>query len=317
MYAEVTHAMVEDACRVVSAHLPPTPLVTVELPGIVGPVHLKLETLQPTGSFKVRGALAALDAYAAGPGVVTASAGNHGLGIAYAATLLDRRATIFVPRTAAETKIAALRARAADLRLVGDSYDEAERAAIAFAEREGARFVSAYADPYVIAGQASLLREVAEVMPGAFQIVLPVGGGGLCSGVAIAASRTNGRIRVVGVEAASSPAVSSAMRAGQVVEIEVAPTLADGLAGNLEPAARTPQILLRHGVEMVAVSEAQIVAAIATLAFEHGIVAEGSAAVGIAALAAGLIQVDGPIVVVVTGRNISTGQLIQVLGTRT
>ncbi len=300
-----------DAAAQVRAHLTPTPLVGIDLAGFDAPAFLKLETLQPTGAFKVRGALAAMAAAAQdGRGVVTASAGNHGLGIAFAATRLDARATVVVPRTASPAKVAALRAFEVDLRLIGDGYDAAEEAALQIAEEEGARFVSAYADPDVIAGQATIVGEVLEELAGPFRIVVPVGGGGLASGTALAAPS---RVSVLGVESAASRAVSASMAAGEVVEVEVGPTIADGLAGGISPDAVTPGILRAHQVPVIAAAERDLRAAVRELALAHGIVAEGAAAAGIAAARAGDVPTDLPTAFVISGRNISADRLAEVL----
>jgi threonine dehydratase len=164
------------------------------------------------GSFKVRGALAALAAAPPGRPVVTASAGNHGLGLAQAAALLGRRATVVVPRTASPAKIERLRGFGVELVLYGDGYDAAEAHALALAEA-GALFVSSYNDPHVIARQRTLAVELGEQIDGPMTIVVPVGGGGLLAGVALwAADRAD--VRVVGVEAAGSRALSASVAAG-------------------------------------------------------------------------------------------------------
>lgn len=299
------------ARAVVRAQLTSTPLVRIALTGFDAPVYLKLESLQPTGAFKVRGALAAVSA-AAGDGrpVVTASAGNHGLGVAFAATRLGARACVVVPENASTAKVAALRGYDIDLRLIGDGYDAAEAAALAIAADTGARFVSAYADPDVIAGQATIVGEVADELAGPFRVVVPVGGGGLASGTALAAPD---RAAVVGVEAAQSRAVSAAMAAGHVVKVAVGPTIADGLAGNISADAITPAILRSAGVPVLAAPEDGIRAAVQELALRHGVVAEGSAAAGVAAARAGDIRDDLPTVFVITGRNIAGSTLAELL----
>jgi threonine dehydratase len=301
----------ERAEAVVRAHLAPTPLVHVELTGFDAPAYLKLESTQPTGSFKVRGALAAVAASMGdGRPVVTASAGNHGLGIAFAATRLNARATVVVPENASSAKVEALRRFDIDLRLVGDSYEAAEEAALSLAREVGATFVSAYTHPDVIAGQATVVGEVADQLAGPFRIVVPVGGGGLAAGTALAAPE---RAVVIGVEARASRAVSAAMRAGRIVAIGIDPTIADGLAGNVANDAATPEILSRHGVAMADADESAIHGAVRELALSHGIVAEGSAAVGIAAASAGDIPADRVTVFVITGRNIAADRLAGLL----
>ena len=289
-----------------AATLPATPLVRLWLSDEAArPVYLKLETLQPTGSFKVRGALAATAAYAGAPGgIVTASAGNHGLGIAWAASRLGVQATIVVPETASPAKIEALRAFPSTLITHGTGYDAAEQYALDLAGDAG-RYVSAYNDPYVIAGQSSMLAEILAQFPEPFTVVAPVGGGGLVSGLALAAYACARDIKVVGVESAASPAVSAAVRHGHVVPVSVAATIADGLAGNLDQAAITPGIIRFTKTQLEVAEEHALRRAMRMLAASAGIYAEGSAAAGLAAVLDGAVPADRPVVIAVTGRNIS------------
>ena len=305
---------------VVARHLAATPLVTFARagPGDAS-LLLKVETVQPTGSFKIRGGLAALAAAPPDRPVVTASAGNHALGVAYAAELLGRSATVVVPVTASAAKVQRL-ARL-DVRLVqaGDDYDAAEAHALRLAAEQDARFVSAYNDADVIAGQRTLAVEIGRQLAGRMTIVCPVGGGGLLAGVALWASEQHD-VRVVGVEAAASRALSAAVAAGQVVDVPVGPTLADGMAGGLEPGAVTVEIARRPVDELVAVDEAALRGAIRALAFEQGIVVEGAGAAATAAVLSGLVVDDRPgarIVAVLSGRNITPAALIAVLGAPT
>jgi threonine dehydratase len=306
-------AAVAAATENVRALLAPTPLVRINLSDIDADVYVKLETLQPTGSFKVRGAIAATavyrDEHAA---IVTASAGNHGLGVAYAASRLGARPTIFVPRSAPSVKIDSLAKFAVDLRVEGDSYDDAERLALKYAEEHG-RFVSAYSDPQVIAGQSTIVGEITDSLSGDFTVVVPVGGGGLASGVAYGATQSGRTVEVIGVETEQSTALSAAVAAGRVVDVEVGVTMADGLAGNLAPDAITPGIVGELGVTLTTVSEEQISAAVRRLAIDHGLVVEGSGAVGFAALLAGKVPTSRPIVLVLTGRNITAQRLAAIL----
>ncbi|HZZ96829.1 MAG TPA: pyridoxal-phosphate dependent enzyme [Jatrophihabitantaceae bacterium] len=299
------------ALAAVRALLPPTPLVQARIEG--AEVYFKLETMQPTGSFKVRGAVAAVAAYGADNRIVTASAGNHGLGVAFAASRLGAPATVFVPASAPSVKIDALRTFDVDLRVEGESYDDAERLALGYAADHG-RFVSAYSDPQVIAGQATVVAEVAEALAADFTIVVPVGGGGLAAGTALGAARTGRAIDVVGVEASQSMALSAAVHAGRVVEVPVGATIADGLAGNIDQAAITPQIVRDHGVELIDVREDAIRDAVRRLAIEHGLIVEGSAAVGLAAVLTGKVALARPTVLVLTGRNITAQRLAEILG---
>jgi threonine dehydratase len=306
--AAPSRAELDAAAAVVAARLTPTPLVPA--PALGDGVHLKLETLQPTGSFKVRGALAALSRVGAGSPVVTASAGNAGLGIAWAASVLGVHATIVVAETASPAKVAALRALPVELIQHGADYDEAEAHALSL---PGVTYVSSYNDTGVIAGQSTIGRELDAQLPGLITVAAPLGGGSLASGLGLWAAHRAGA-RVVGVEAERSPAMSTALAAGRITPFEVGDTLADGLAGNLEPGAVTFELVRDHVAAVVQVSEAEIEDAIRFLARAHGIVAEGAGAVAVAGVLAGRVpRGDEPLVAVITGRNIALPRLAAVL----
>jgi len=303
----------EAAARVIARHLSPTPML--ESRGLGERVHLKVETLQPTGSFKVRGALAAVARIVAtdpSTKIIAGSAGNHGLGVAFASQLLGADATIVIPRSASGAKRRALARFDAEVLSRGDSYDEAEAYAIELAAGAG-RFVSPYNDPDVIAGQGTIAREVLGQTPAVGSIVVPVGGGGLISGIALGASlhAHERAIRVYGVEAEASPALSSCVAAGHTVSVEIGSTLADGLAGNVEPGSVTVGLAARYTAGIVRVTEAAIREAVCYLALEHGLVVEPSGAVGVAAMMSGALdlgndsgQEPGDTVLVVSGRNV-------------
>ncbi|WP_285689206.1 pyridoxal-phosphate dependent enzyme [Actinoplanes sp. NBRC 103695] len=300
-----TWADVERAERLIGATLPPTPLIGDE--GLM----LKLESLQPTGSFKVRGALAGLDAIDPQLRAVTASAGNHGLGLTWAAQRLGRQATVVTATSASPIKIDALRTLGADLIQFGATYDDAERHAIGLAG-PGSRYLSPYNDPSVIAGQATIGCELATQHPGPLTVVCAAGGGGLAAGLGLWAAQHPG-VRVVGVESAVSRAVSSAVAAGRQVDVEVGDTIADGISGNIEPGSVTIGLVARYVDRIVAVSEEQLRAAIRHLALDRGVVAEGAGAVAVAAVLAGLVPDDRPVVAVVSGRNINPATLAAIL----
>jgi threonine dehydratase len=305
----------EAAWKAVRTYLPVTPVVAA--PQLADGIAAKVETVQPTGSFKVRGGVAAVSATVArdpGRAVVASSAGNHGLGVAYAASKLGARVTVVVPTGASAAKVSALRQFDVRLVLHGEGYREAETHALDLAEREGSRYVSPYNDPDVIAGQATLARELAEQVPGLGTVVVPCGGGGLLSGVILALAGTG--VRIVGVESEASPSMSAAVAAGGIVPINVEPTVADGLAGNLEPGAVTVRIALEHHVEILTVSESDIRSAMAFSAHKMGLVLEGAGAVGVAALRAGVVTPDADgraTAVILTGRNVAPKLLSEVL----
>ena len=308
-------AQLDAAWTVVRRHLSVTPVVAA--PQLGATVSAKVETVQPTGSFKVRGGLAAVaSTLRAEPGraVVASSAGNHGLGVAYAAARLGAEVTVVVPAGASAAKVSALQQFDVRLVLHGEAYRDAEAYALDLAEREGSRYVSPYNDTEVIAGQSTLARELRAQVHRLGTVVVPCGGGGLLAGVALALEGTGAR--VIGVESEASPSISAALAAGAIVPIEVEPTVADGLAGNLEPGSVTVRIALAHKVEVLTVSEADIRSAMAFTAFKMGLVVEGAGAVGVAALRAGLVPPDPDgkaTVVLLTGRNVAPNLLSEVL----
>jgi threonine dehydratase len=269
-------------------------------------VWLKLENLQIEGSFKTRGACHALLQRKAAR-AVTASAGNHGRSLAFAARELGTALTVFVPRTAPLAKVDYIRAHGASLVLTG-TYDEAEARAIAFARDEGVPFISPYNDADVIAGAGTVGLEALSIAPDA--IVVPVGGGGLASGVALAAAVSPAPPVVYGVEAAASPAFSTALLNGRLVPIEVRHTLADGLAGNAEPGRMTFDLIRDLVAGVTTVSEDGIRAAMDGLLDREGHTVEGAGAVGVAALLAGLPGIAGKrVAVIVSGGNVDVKRL--------
>jgi threonine dehydratase len=305
----------EAAWEAVRRFLAVTPVVGA--PQLGPSVSLKLETLQPTGSFKVRGGLAAVSATLAqdpGRAVVASSAGNHGLGLAYASAKLGATVTVVVPTGASAAKVSALQQFDVRLVLHGEGYREAETHALALATQDGSRYVSPYNDPDVISGQSTVARELLEQVPQIGTVVVPCGGGGLLAGVTLALEGTG--VRVVGIESEASPSMSTALAAGAIVPIEVEPTVADGLAGNLEPGAVTVGVALSHGVNVLTVSEADIRSAMAFASAKMGLVLEGAGAVGVAALRAGIVTPDPEgkeTVVLLTGRNVAPKLLSEVL----
>jgi threonine dehydratase len=308
--AAPTASDLDAAWAVVSQRLAPTPLVPA--PALGDDVHLKLETLQPTGSFKVRGGLAALSR-AGGTPVITPSAGNAGLGIAWAAAALGVDATVVVAETASPAKLAALEALPLTLVRHGAGYDDAEAHALELAA-DGATFVSGYNDTGVIAGQSTLGRELDAQLRGPVTVACPLGGGSLSSGLGLWASGRAGA-RVVAVEAERSPGFSTALAAGRITPIEVGETIADGLAGNIEPGSVTFELVRDHVDAVVSVSEPEIEEAMRFLARAHGIVAEGAGAAAVGGVMTGRVaRGDGPLVVVVTGRNVELARLAAVLG---
>lgn len=308
------------ARAVVREHLSPTPLIVSRAGG--REVLLKLETFQPTGSFKVRGAVAAAAALPAGSRIITASAGNHALGIAWASVRLGVPATVVIAETASPAKRSALEALPVELIIHGRNYDAAEAHGLLLAADPARRatYVSPYNDPHVIAGHASMLDEIVAQHPidRPLTVVAPGGGGGLLAGIALRAetlATPRRPISVYGVESERSTGLSSSVRAGQWTEVVIGQTVADGLAGNLERGSITVDILRDRLAGFVTVSDEQIGDAIRALARDHGLIAEGGGATALAAIRSGAIpEVDGDLVAIVSGRNIALQTLATILG---
>lgn len=315
---EVTLLDVVAAARRIGPYIVRTPLErSGHLSQAAADVWLKLECFQTTGSFKLRGALNALltlDEPARRRGVLTASAGNHGLGVARAASLTGVPATIVVAETASPAKVELLRASGCELILHGADYDAAEAHAISLAETRGATFVSAYAHPGVVAGGGTLALEILETRPDTDVLIVPGGGGGLISGVALAAKGLNPAIRVYGVQSTASPALKAAFEAGHQVTVPIEDSLADGLAGNLEPGSITVDLVRRYVDDVVLVTEAEIAAAMRLVLEQEHCLVEGSAAVTVAALLKGELPVTGKrVALLLTGRNVAPSVLWSVL----
>ena len=277
-------------------------------------VWLKLENAQLTGSFKIRGAynaIAALSPAEHARGVVTASAGNHGRGVALAAQQFGVRATIFVPKTAPRVKIDGMRECGATIDAESAHYDEAHARALAFARENDVTYLDPCVGVPLVAGQGTVALEIVDQMPNVGAVVVPVGGGGLLGGIGAFLRVTKPEVRIVGAQSTNTSAMALSLQAGRIVDVPVLPTLADGLAGAID----------EHGLdvgrraldEIVTVEEADVAAAIAYLAREESVIAEGSGAVGVAALLVGASNIPDPIVVVVSGGNIDTEVLSRIL----
>ena len=281
-----------------------------------GEVFLKLETLQPTNSYKIRGATNAVlklvaAAGASPPAIVTASAGNHGRAMAHAAAIAGLHLTVYAPENAPKTKLEAIRAAGAELRLCTD-YDEAERRAKEHGARGIGVFISPYAHPDVIAGAGTVALEILSERPEVNTIVASIGGGGLISGIAIA---SQGRCEVAGVEVEASTPFTSSLRAGKIVEIDVGETLADGLSGNLDPDSPTFDIVRERVKRIAVVSEDDLREAIRGVAYHEKLIIEGATAAAVAAVLSGKLDVRGKtIAIVLSGANIDLPRWALVVG---
>jgi threonine dehydratase len=270
-------------------------------------VLLKLETLQPTFSYKIRGAfnviLRLAETASDTPPLVTASAGNHGRALALAAQTLGMRVTVYVPASAPRTKLDAIVACGAELVPCTD-YDEAELAAKEHGASGRALYISPYSHPDVIAGAGTVGLEILEDRPDVDAIVAPVGGGGLVSGIAITARALSSAF-VTGVEVEASSPFTQGLAAGRIVKIDVAPTLADSLAGNLDPDTVTFDIVRALVSNIARVAEPDLQMAVSGLATEERLIVEGGGASGVAAAIAGKLHVAGQrVAIVVSGANI-------------
>jgi len=285
-----------------------TPLVrSAALGARVGTdVWLKCENLQRTGSFKLRGATNALTALSdeqRARGVVASSAGNHGLGLAHAARVLGVRARIFVPATAPEVKRSGIVALGAEVDDSQPDYDAAHHAAEVYAREHGMSFVNPCAGQALLAGQGTVALEIIEELPSVSTFVVPVGGAGLVGGMAALIRAVLPAARIVGVQSEATNAMAASLASGARVNVPVVPTLADGLAGQIDDEGFA---IGRVSIDaMVLVRETEIAESIRWLAREHQLRAEGSGAVATAALLHGLVpDIVGPVVAVISGGNV-------------
>lgn len=303
---------IEDAARALRGIAAHTPVeVSRYLGRLAGaPVHLKCENLQRTGAFKIRGAsyrLSRLTAEERARGVVAASAGNHAQGVALAARELGVHATIFMPLGVPLPKLEATRDYGAAIELVGHAVDESLEAAADFAERTGAVLIPPFDHPDVIAGQGTLGLEVMDDVPDVSTVVVPIGGGGLISGVAAAvkhrAALAGRTVRVIGVQAENAAAFPASLRLGEATTVATAPTIADGIAV-ATPGRLTFAIVRELVDEVVTVTDDETAGAILVLLERAKMVVEPAGAVGVAALLAGKLPDPGATVIVLSGGNI-------------
>jgi threonine dehydratase len=279
------------------------------------PVFLKLETVQPTGSFKLRGATNALASLAERgcAQVVTASTGNHGRAVAYAARALGVEATVCMSALVPGNKVDAVRALGARVRIVGKSQDEAEHEALRLAREEGFAYVPPFDDLNVIAGQATMGLEIVEALPDVANIVVPLSGGGLFAGVAFAAKGVNPAINVSGVTMERGAAMHTSLAAGRPVLVEEVESLADSLGGGIGLENRHTFAFTRELIDTAVLLEEAAIARGIVHAYRHErLVIEGAAAVGIAAVLDSRLDAEklrrGPLVLVISGANIDMDQ---------
>ncbi len=278
-------------------------------------VVLKAENLQRTGSFKLRGALAKITSLgeACRSGVVAGSAGNHAQAVAYAARARGVPCEVFMPISASIAKIEAASALGAKIQLGGETVDEALAAAHQRADEAGMAFVHPFADPVVVAGQGGLGLELLDQVPDVARVIVPVGGGGLISGVAIALKTQRPEIEVIGVQVASCAPFLASLEAGGPVAVDSAMTIADGIA--IKRPAKMTLELIKHWVDdIVIVEEDQVAEAMVFLMERAKLVVEGAGAVGVAALLGERLRLsgEGTNVVILSGGNVDAGLLAEV-----
>ncbi|WP_186396460.1 hydroxyectoine utilization dehydratase EutB [Stappia sp. TSB10GB4] len=286
----------------IAARTPMVPSLAVD-----GDLLLKLETAQPIGAFKLRGALNAVAAVPDGaPGVTCCSTGNHGRGVAFAARAAGLRAVICMSELVPRAKVEGILALGAEVCIAGRSQDEAHAESRRLAREEGLIEISPFDDPLVIAGQGTIGLEMLEDRPDLAAILVPLSGGGLAAGVALAAKAIKPSIRVVGVTMERGAAMFASIRAGHPVEVEEVASLADSLGGGIGLDNRLTFALCRDLLDdCVLVTEQEIYEAMQALYYEDRMVAEGASVVGVAAMRAGRLPAfDGPVATILTGRNV-------------
>ncbi|QFI69042.1 hydroxyectoine utilization dehydratase EutB [Sinorhizobium alkalisoli] len=320
----VTIEHIETAARRISDRVLTTPLVaSASLGKLCGvPVGLKLEHHQTTGSFKLRGATNAvlsLPADERARGVVAASTGNHGRALAHAAKAEGSVATICMSRLVPENKVSEIRRLGADVRIAGKSQDEAQEEVERLVADKGLVMVPPFDHPAVVAGQGTLGLEIIEEMPDAAMVLVPVSGGGLAAGVAAAVKARKPETRVIGLTMERGAAMKASLAAGGPVLVEEYPSLADSLGGGIGLDNHVTFRMCRELIDdIVLLTEAEIAAGMRHAYTEEREVVEGAGAVGIAALLAGKIKnINGPIAVILSGRNVDMGLHLRVMNGET
>ncbi len=310
---------IEDARRVLENIIIPTPIIAdSRLSREIGAdAHLKAECLQKSGSFKIRGAynkISRLNEDEKKRGVIAASAGNHAQGVALAASLNNIESTIVLPVTAPLTKIIATKNLGGKVLLHGATFDEAVAHSRELQSEHGYTYVHAFDDEFVIAGQGTIGLEMVESLPDVSTVVVPIGGGGLISGIATAVKSLRPNARVIGVQAENAAWVNPSLKAGHPVKVEIGQTIADGIAVKT-PGELTLPIIREYVDEVVEVSEEEIARAIFFCVQNNRLVVEGAGAAGLAALLAKKIAIkpDETVCAILCGGNIDANLLARVL----
>jgi threonine dehydratase len=306
--------MIEDAQRVLKGVARLTPVF--QAPAIGSNIYIKAENLQLTGAFKLRGAyykISTLTDEEKARGVIACSAGNHAQGIAYSAARNGVRSIICMPAGAPLSKIEATKNYGAEVVLVDGVYDDAYKKAVELTEQNGYTFAHPFNDEHVIAGQGTIALEILEQLPEVEQVIVPIGGGGLISGVAYAIKHLKPECRVIGVQAAGAPSMYKSIRQGRIIELPSVSTIADGIAVKT-PGDLTFDLCTKYVDEIVTVSEDEIASAILTLMETQKSVAEGAGATSVAAAMFGKVDTTHKkTVCLVSGGNIDVSILSRVI----
>ena len=279
-------------------------------------LYLKTENLQVTGAFKIRGAyykISQLSEEERQKGVVACSAGNHAQGVALAAQRYGIKAVICLPDGAPISKVEATRSYGAEICLVEGVYDDAYQKALSLRDEEGYTFIHPFDDPAVIAGQGTIALELAEQVPDLDAIIVPIGGGGLISGIAYTMKSLNPNVKIYGVQAAGAPSMMNSIRDSRIETLESVVTIADGIAVK-QPGELTYELCSRYVDEIVTVTDDEISAAILALMEQHKLVTEGAGAVAVAAAMFGKVDLEGKkTVCLLSGGNIDVTILSRVI----
>ncbi len=315
-------ADVHAAAKVIAGIADHTPLIpSLHMQEFCGADFLlKLENMQPIGAFKLRGALNAVAGIRDAVGVTCCSTGNHGRGVAYSARARGIRAVICMSELVPQAKVDGIRALGAEVRIVGRSQDDAQAEAARLVGEDGLTEISPFDDPAVIAGQGTIGLEIMAARPDIETLLVPLSGGGLAAGVAMAAKAIKPSLRVVGISMDRGAAMYESIRAGRPIEVEEVASLADSLGGGIGMANRLTFAMCRDLLDdVVLVTEDEIYHAMQVLYHEDRIIAEGACVVGLAAVLTGKVTPRGPTATIITGRNLDmemftrivTGQDVQ------